>query len=70
MNAAKMSIAVKAWEDARDWLKQAHKQLGYLEERVKNQERVANWPPEFVKWIASTRPEVDKLRAEVAAKLK
>jgi hypothetical protein len=68
--AGKMAVADKDWESAHDWLKMASENLGFLEDRLKKQDRVANWPPEFVAWIKAIRPELNTLRAEVAKHLK
>jgi hypothetical protein len=68
--AGKMAAADKNWEDANGWLKMASENLGFLEDRLKKQDRVANWPPEFADWIKATRPELNTRRAEVAKHLK
>ncbi len=68
--AGKMAMDAKRWEDAKSWLRMADENLGFLQTRVDKKDRVANWPPEFIEWIKTTRADVQKQRAEVAKHLK
>jgi hypothetical protein len=68
--AAKVAMKEKNWEDARGWLRQGLQNLSFLQDRLNKQDRVANWPPEFITWIKETKPEAEKLRDEVAGHLK
>lgn len=70
LGAAKTAAAQKNWEDARGWVRQGLQNLGFLEDRLKKGERVANWSPEFIAWIKEARPEGEKLREQVAAHFK
>jgi hypothetical protein len=43
--------------------------FGYLRQRLGKNDRVANWPPEFVTWINQTAPQAEQLKAETAKHL-
>jgi hypothetical protein len=68
LNCGKVAAADKDWPMAADCFRESAKQLGFLQKRLENNERTANWPPEFVKWINDTKPEVEQLRDDAAKK--
>src|SRR6185369_17354475 len=51
LNCGKAAAAEKDWGTASDCFRESAKQLGFLQDRLKNNDHVDNWPPEFVKWI-------------------
>jgi hypothetical protein len=69
LHCGKAAAADKDWPMALDCFRESAKQLGFLQKRIENNERVDNWPPEFVKWIKETKPEVEQLRDDAAKKV-
>lgn len=68
--AGKMAEDAKHWADAHDWLRMAIQNLGFLQDRLAKNDRVVNWPPEFVTWIKTTRADAEKQKAEVVKHMK
>ena len=69
-NYTKVAIQKKDWAAARDGLNYAEKNLTFLVDRVKKDDRVAAWPDGAAKWVQDTWVDLSKMKAEVNAKLK
>ncbi|MEP6492063.1 MAG: hypothetical protein ABJF01_05265 [bacterium] len=69
-NYAKVAIDKKDWAAAKDGLNYADKNLGFLLDRVKKDDRVSAWPDGAAKWVTDASTEVVKMHAQVNAKLK
>lgn len=69
-NYAKAAIDKKDWAAAHDGLSYADKNLGFLVERIKKNDRVAAWPDGAAKWVQDTAADVAKMNTTVNAKLK
>lgn len=69
-NYAKAAIDKKDWAAAHDGLNYADKNLGFLVERIKKNDRVAAWPDGAAKWVQDTAADVAKMNTAVNAKLK
>jgi len=67
-HCGKTAAADRDWPMAHDCFRESAKQLGFLQRRLDNNERVDNWPPEFVQWIKETKVEAEKLRDETEKK--
>jgi hypothetical protein len=69
-NYAKVAIAKKDWAEAHDGLNYAERNLGFLVDRVKKDDRVSAWPDGAAKWVQDASADVTKMHAQVNAKLK
>ena len=69
-NYAKVAIQKKDWAAAKDGLNYAERNLTFLVDRVKKEDRVAAWPDGAAKWVQDTWTDVGKMKSEVNAKLK
>ncbi|MEP6731844.1 MAG: hypothetical protein ABJE10_14450 [bacterium] len=69
-NYAKAAMAKKDWAAAHDGFNYAERNLGFLTDRVKNNDRVSAWPDGAAKWVQDASADVAKLHAQVKAKLK
>lgn len=69
-NYAKTAIDKKDWAAAHDGLSYASRNLGFLVDRVKKNDRVNAWPDGAAKWVEDTSADVAKLDAQVKTKLK
>jgi len=69
-NYAKVAIDQQDWETARDGLRYADQNLGFLRDRVAKNDRVAAWPDGAAQWVKDTSAETAKMQDVVQAKLK
>jgi hypothetical protein len=69
-NYAKVAIQKKDWAEAHDGLNYAEKNLTFLVDRLKKQDRVAAWPDGAAKWVQDAWADLGKMKSEVNAKLK
>ena len=69
-NYAKVAIQKQDWAAAHDGLNYAEKNLGFLVDRIKKEDRVNAWPEGAAKWVQDTSADVKKMHAQVKAKLK
>jgi len=69
-NYAKVAIQKKDWAAAHDGLNYAERNLTFLVDRVKKEDRVAAWPDGAAKWVQDTWADLGKMKSEVNAKLK
>jgi len=69
-NYAKVALDKKDWAAAHDGLNYASRNLGFLVDRIKNNDRVSAWPDGAAKWVQDTTADVAKMNAQVSAKLK
>jgi hypothetical protein len=69
-NYAKVAIEKKDWAAAHDGLSYAERNLQFLVERIKKNDRVAAWPDGAAKWVQDTWADLARLNAQVNAKLK
>jgi hypothetical protein len=69
-NYAKVGIEKKDWAAAHDGLSYAERNLQFLVERIKKNDRVAAWPDGAAKWVQDTWADLARLNAQVNAKLK
>jgi hypothetical protein len=69
-NYARVALDKKDWAAAHDGLNYAERNLGFLRDRIKKEDRVGAWPDGAAKWVLDTSAEVAKMDAQVKAKLK
>ena len=70
VNYAKTAIDKQDWAAAKDGLNYAERNLGFLRQRIKNNDRVAAWPPGAADWVTQASEEVAKETELVNSKLK
>jgi len=70
LNYARTAIDKKDWREAKDGLNYADRNLGFLRDRVKNNDRVSAWPDGAAAWVQQASADVAKMNGEVSAKLK
>ncbi|HTS94795.1 MAG TPA: hypothetical protein VLX09_16605 [Stellaceae bacterium] len=70
VNYAKTAIDKQDWAAAKDGLNYAERNLGFLRDRIKNNDRVAAWPPGAADWVTQASAEVAKETELVNSKLK
>jgi hypothetical protein len=68
-NYAKVAIGQQDWQTAADGLREAERNLEFLQDRIKNNDRVAVWPAGASDWVKDTAADTAKLQNEVKAKL-
>jgi hypothetical protein len=68
-NYAKVAIDQQDWQTAADGLREAERNLGFLQDRIKNNDRVATWPASASQWVKDTAADTAKLQNDVKAKL-
>jgi hypothetical protein len=67
-NYAKVAIDQQDWATAADGLREAARNLQFLQDRIKNNDRVAAWPAGASQWVTDTAADTAKLQTEVKAK--
>ena len=70
VNYAKTAIDKQDWAAAKDGLNYAERNLGFLRQRIKNNDRVAAWPAGAADWVTQASEEVAKETELVNSKLK
>ena len=70
VNYAKVAIDHQDWAPAHDGLNYADRNLGFLRQRIKDNDRVNAWPPGAADWVTASSADVAKMTDLVKSKLK
>jgi hypothetical protein len=70
LNCGRAAVKKEDWQTAHSCLQDASRDLDILRERIKNNDRVAAWPPNLASWIKNSSTEVASMNDTVDQKLK